>query len=218
MLAQRIVAEWRAAVWLLEQNNKGIAVPSAALLQQYILAWPRPLTTPEAEQHLLRTQSKRYSAKWLHFFRKRWDIRWKKLPARNPLPEDALRRKVRHNFSARSNLGGCYTPAFFPLRKLHVKDQTRIQKRSTFGTTFGPISGTESGPIFRRQNKILIWDLIGFLLTGNSKFRKRLPKVEPLLVPKMGPFLGHVSLPEAFKNGIAPTRSKLFSDEDSAAR
>jgi hypothetical protein len=97
LLAQRVVAEWRAAVWLLQQNNKGIAVPSRALLQQYVLGWQRPLITVEAEEHLLRIQTKRYSAKWLHFFRKRWDIRWKKLPARNPLPADDLRRKVQHN-------------------------------------------------------------------------------------------------------------------------
>jgi hypothetical protein len=97
LLAQRVVAEWRAAVWLLQQNNKGIAVPSRALLQQYVLGWQRPLITVEAEEHLLRIQNKRYSAKWLHFFRKRWDIKWKKLPARNPLPEDDLRRKVHHN-------------------------------------------------------------------------------------------------------------------------
>ena len=97
MLAQRVVEEWRTAVWLLEQNAKGIAVPSAALLRRYVLGWPRPLITPEAEQHLLCIQRKRYTAKWLHFFRKRWDIKWKKLPARNPLPHDELRRKVRDN-------------------------------------------------------------------------------------------------------------------------
>ena len=97
LLAQRVLAEWRTALWLLEQNNKGIAVPSAALLQRYVVAWPRPLSTVEAEKHLLRVQRKRYTAKWLHFFRKRWEIRWKKLPSRNPLPADDLRRKVRSN-------------------------------------------------------------------------------------------------------------------------
>jgi hypothetical protein len=148
MLAQRVVEEWRTAVWLLEQNAKGIAVPSAALLRRYVLGWPRPLITPEAERHLSCIQRKRYTAKWLHFFRKRWDIKWKKLPARNPLPHDELRRKVPDNtWSVVPIMAGSCKPIFCT-STARFETISGALSVPNVGPFLGPFLGPKMVPLF----------------------------------------------------------------------
>ena len=96
LLQQCFVAEYHTTLWLLSQNNKGIAVPSPALLRFYLAQWERPATSAECYDHLQRIQRQHYERKWLHSFRKRWNVMWRRLPARSPLPADEARRKAPH--------------------------------------------------------------------------------------------------------------------------
>jgi hypothetical protein len=94
LLSQTFLAEYHTIVWLLTQNTKGIAVPSPALLRFYLEQWPRPASSAECYEHLQRIQRQHYARKWLHAFRNRWNVMWRRIPARSPLPPDEARRKA----------------------------------------------------------------------------------------------------------------------------
>jgi hypothetical protein len=86
--------EWQTSQWLLHHNVKGLAVPSHQLAAYYLAKWPRPCPTVQMRQYLERLQRPPYMTQWLRAFRRRWGIQWRRLPPKNPVPPDELRRKV----------------------------------------------------------------------------------------------------------------------------
>jgi hypothetical protein len=86
--------EWQTSQWLLQHNLKGLAVPSHKLSAYYLAKWPRPCPTAQMCRYLERLQRPAYTSQWLRTFRRRWGIQWRRLPPKNPVPPDELRRKV----------------------------------------------------------------------------------------------------------------------------
>jgi hypothetical protein len=86
--------EWQTSQWLLQHNMKGLAVPSQKVAHYYLQRWPRPCATAEMCAYLERLQRPAYTTQWLRTFRRRWSITWRRLPAKNPVPADELRRKA----------------------------------------------------------------------------------------------------------------------------
>lgn len=152
-LANQIVAEWRAVLWLLQQNAKGLAVPTPQLLHKYVQQWalPKEGEPPRdyhTEQHLARVQRRDYGPKWAHVFRKRWDISWKKIPARNPLPPDDQRRKVASSEELQQcrRKSWCRSSPTNPRTEKLVAFHPQSGARTRPG--IGPIFGTRSGSTF----------------------------------------------------------------------
>jgi hypothetical protein len=86
--------EWQTSQWLLQHNMKGLAVPSQKVAHYYLQRWPRPCATAEMCAYVERLQRPAYTTQWLRIFRRRWGITWRRLPAKNPVPPDELRRKA----------------------------------------------------------------------------------------------------------------------------
>lgn len=87
--------EWETSLWLITQNAKGIAVPTHMVVEHYLQQLKSIAEPPPWVARVLGPfERPQYHYKWMHWFRSRWGIRWKKIPLSNPMPHDETLRKV----------------------------------------------------------------------------------------------------------------------------
>jgi hypothetical protein len=89
------VAEARTALWLLQANTSGAAVPVAHLAAQLRAFWPAAAFCWRTSVYLqrLRLWPRRRTA-WGKAFRRRWGVGWRRLPARATMSGDELLMRV----------------------------------------------------------------------------------------------------------------------------
>jgi hypothetical protein len=148
-LAWQLWTEWQTSQWLLEQNAKGLAVPSHLLVAFYVQKWPRPCQSIDIYNYLARIQRGQFTTKWLRVFRRRWGVQWRHLPAKNPLGEDEARRKARCLARKECRSTEVVTLLWFVLweaTRFAIWSLPRIDSEAFFGTTFDPESVPNLGP------------------------------------------------------------------------
>ena len=91
----RAIAEARTALWLLSANAAGAAVSAASLVDKLREAWPAAARTWRSDVLLqrLRLWPQRRKA-YAKAFRRRWDVGWRRLPARVDIPAEELLRRA----------------------------------------------------------------------------------------------------------------------------
>lgn len=92
--AQRAILECQLAMWLLKQNEKGIAVPSRMAVQSYLSSWGMGPHRRRLTRHLHKfTQPKAWKT-WLAQFRQRWAFQYAACPRGAPMPPSETQGKV----------------------------------------------------------------------------------------------------------------------------
>jgi hypothetical protein len=92
----RAIAEARTAMWLVQANTRGVAVSSVQLVAKLRAFWPVLARTWRSDRFILRTRSvARRRKAFVHAFRGRWGICWRRLPARPDVPPQELHSRVR---------------------------------------------------------------------------------------------------------------------------
>ncbi len=82
-LVSLALAESRVALWLVRANTRGVAVSSAQLSSCLRAAWPSRGRSWNSERFLIRLRQLTHLRKqFAKAFRRRWGIRWRRLPAR----------------------------------------------------------------------------------------------------------------------------------------
>ena len=94
LYTQQYWAEWTTASWLLVQNGKGLSVPSPFLWAKYQECWPRPLIQQPHYSFTRTFANPVHKPKWLRVFRRRWSIKWRRLPTMNPLSDTEISTKA----------------------------------------------------------------------------------------------------------------------------
>ena len=97
--ADLFLAEHATAMWLLQQNAKGLGIGTAMVATTFLAQWPRPITHAYHYTFLRCFERPTYTSKWMTSFRKRWNATWKPLPSAAPLEPDLVRRKVANTHS-----------------------------------------------------------------------------------------------------------------------
>lgn len=81
--------------YVLENNRKGISVPSAMVVAKYIRLWSYRPRQPCIDAHLKQIQDCPSARKnWCRRFRLRWGLKWGKMKQRRSLTNTILRQKV----------------------------------------------------------------------------------------------------------------------------
>jgi hypothetical protein len=91
---QRQLNECRTAMWLLEQNKKGIAVLPRLALEYYVRLWGCRPYTKLVEEHLSKFNNALFNKKWYRMFRVNWNFDYAKMPVETALAKDDIDRKV----------------------------------------------------------------------------------------------------------------------------
>ena len=90
-----LVAERSVLSWLTQSNAKGVAARRAELVRSVQQCWPEPVGNALAALFLHRVEHLGpFAAKWALQFRKRWQVAWRRLPARPLVLRDELVVKV----------------------------------------------------------------------------------------------------------------------------
>ena len=83
---------------VLTQNKKGIVVPTDTVFQEFARVWALRPQSAKTARRLLRLQNNTLARKsWARSFRRRWRLRWGKLPASHGVTARELSRKARTN-------------------------------------------------------------------------------------------------------------------------
>ena len=104
--AARWISESQLFYWLISLNGKGVAPPAREMLNKFVPLWPqesRGLLFDVYVTELQQDHNKR--ALWLRQFRNRWLSKYMRLPARPPLDDaDIARKVVQQMFSSELNV------------------------------------------------------------------------------------------------------------------
>jgi len=93
--AERWIAEYKLFPYLAGANTKGIMFSSPKIIQVYLSLWPIASLGTIATAFINRLKdSQKAREKFLHLWRKRWNIVYKKLPPRAAVPLKVLQQRV----------------------------------------------------------------------------------------------------------------------------
>lgn len=93
-LAQ-LAAESKAASWLTEANERGVAPHVHQLLAEFRRSWPAAGRSGCSQGFLLRLRHKPVACKgWAKQFRRRWHVTFRRLPARPHLTPEEMNQKA----------------------------------------------------------------------------------------------------------------------------
>ena len=151
-LVSLVLAESRVALWLARANTSGVAVSSAQLSSCLRAAWPPRGRSWNSERFLIRLRQLTHLRKqFAKAFRRRWGIRWRRLPARAEFVAADLLVRVRSQARTRDTkrgpiLGTKNGPRFGDRAGIVGKDEV-----PKVGTTLGPKNGTTFASFSRPQ-------------------------------------------------------------------
>ena len=98
-VAAGLVAEAAVVDWLARRNLTGVAVSTAPGLRKLRELWPAAGRQRRFLQFFIRLRhSRTHVRNWALRFRRRWGLRWARLPARADLPEERCARRVGASF------------------------------------------------------------------------------------------------------------------------
>jgi hypothetical protein len=119
-VAAGLVAEAAVVDWLARRNLTGVAVSTAPGLRKLRELWPAAGRQRRFLQFFIRLRhSRTHVRNWALRFRRRWGLRWARLPARADLPEERCVRRVGALFfrpekwETQRQFGGPKTGPFF---------------------------------------------------------------------------------------------------------
>lgn len=93
--AARFLHEWQVAAWVLQQNAKGLVVPSGLILHRYVMSWGIGPHCASLTHHLWRLRDHVVTRKnWMRAFRLEWGFRWGTMKPRPELDPIALESKA----------------------------------------------------------------------------------------------------------------------------
>ena len=93
--ATRMLTESKLALWLTEQNAKGIAVPTSLLRLKYVEMWGMGPHAEKTEKHLAMFRRPTSSTPtWCLRFRRKWQFSYAKCVTGSWLPPDIAEHKV----------------------------------------------------------------------------------------------------------------------------
>ena len=94
LCAKRWLYEYRLAVWLAEQNLKGIAVPVRMGIDYYLVQWGHGPHQERVTKHLHKFQARKTWKKWMHEFRRQWGFDYASCPKGPALSEPEIADKA----------------------------------------------------------------------------------------------------------------------------
>ena len=81
-------------MWLLEQNQKGIAALPRLALEYYVRLWGCRPYTDLVEESLTKFNNALFDKKWYRVFRVNWNFHYAKMPVETFLAKADIERKV----------------------------------------------------------------------------------------------------------------------------
>ena len=173
--ARKWLYECNVALWVIENNKKGIALPPHFVINKYCSQWGIGPHNEKVDRHLCKFRKWRGWKKWMTSFRENWNFKYTICPTMSPLNDDQIRMKASLRLWKEST--SCQTGDSATKRKV---SRTLVPKMEPilvpiFGTTFW------SQHIFHDLGKKLV------------------PKMEPILVPIFGTSFGPKMEPESNK-------------------
>ena len=187
-LVSLVLAESRVALWLVRANTRGVAVSSAQLSSWLRAAWPSRGWSWNSERFLIRLRQLTHLRKqFAKAFRRRWGIRWRRLPARAEFVAADLLVRFRSQARTRDTkrgpmLGTKNGPRFGDRAGIVGKDEV-----PKVGTTLGPKNGTTFAPFSRPQVRdFFSWThwLYGVVLPG-IEFLQAVQQIVRLAAPHL---------------------------------
>ena len=172
----RAIAEARTALWLLSANAAGAAVSAASLVDKLRESWPAAARTWRSDVLLqrLRLWPQRRKA-YAKAFRRRWDVGWRRLPARVDIPAEELLRRV----PGGKKKTGCGFQKWGPFlgSKMGTFSLVFVLKRDTEkGLVWGPIFGTTNfmfaGTQFFFLDALVAWSGAATLAAHHGEHRR----------------------------------------------
>lgn len=94
--ARKWIAEAKVTAWVVQQNEKGLAVPGSLVLEQYLTHWGIGPHGPLVVKHLAQFASPRQGKSWLLAWRRRWDLQVNPMQTSCSLKPDIIKNKARH--------------------------------------------------------------------------------------------------------------------------
>ena len=93
--AKKMMFECKLALWVRYQNAKGIIVPAELVVSTYFRLWGFGPHGINLTQHLGQLSKRKRRCKWLHTFRRRWDLSVGAFPRRPSLSPESTQKKAR---------------------------------------------------------------------------------------------------------------------------
>lgn len=134
----RAIAEARTALLLLAANAAGAAVSAASLIDKMRESWPAAARTWRSHVLLqrLRLWPQRRKA-YAKAFRRRWDVGWRRLPARVDIPAEELLRRAPWG-PKKKTIWGPQKWSLFRTQKWDLFSCICIRTRPKIGSRLGP--------------------------------------------------------------------------------
>ena len=92
--AKKYVAECKVAMWIVNQNLKGITLPASAVVEYYSALWGMAPHKQALTTHLGRLTRRQGCKNWLVGFRTRWNLSIGSLPHRPALEPHEIKKKA----------------------------------------------------------------------------------------------------------------------------
>ena len=136
--ARKWLYECNVALWVIENNKKGIALPPHFVINKYCSQWGMGPHNEKVDRHLGKFRKWRGWKKWMTSFRENWNFKYTICPTMSPLNDDQIRMKASLRLWKEST--SCQTGDSATKRKV---SRTLVPKMEPilvpiFGTSFGP--------------------------------------------------------------------------------
>ena len=133
---KRWLNECKLAIWIVEQNHKGISVPSRLAVDTYLKEWGMGPHSHRLACHLHKFDHHKKWKKWVFYFRQRWGFAHAVCPKGPPLTAHQIEEKV----------------SLHSQQKTQHKNKQKLYKNAATCTGMGsrignPIGFQNSGPI-----------------------------------------------------------------------
>ena len=86
---------WTTAQWVVEQNMKGVTIPSDLVVAKYVAAWGARPHVLGVSRHIDQLSNVNFRKKWLRALRRDWNFKYGALPLRGVVGDGEIGRKVR---------------------------------------------------------------------------------------------------------------------------
>ena len=173
--ARKWLFESNVALWVIENNKKGIALPPHFVINKYCSQWGMGPHNEKVDRHLCKFRKWRGWKKWMTSFRENWNFKYTICPTMSPLNDEQIRMKA----------------SLRMWKKRHLQPDTRFSHETKSVTNTGSKNGTKFGS----KNGTTFWSQHIFHDLG----KKLVPKMEPILVPIFGTSFGPKMEPESNK-------------------
>ena len=91
---KRWLNECKLAIWIVEQNHKGISVPSRLAVETYLKEWGMGPHSHRLACHLHQFEHHKKWKRWVFYFRQRWGFAHAVCPKGPPLTAHQIEEKV----------------------------------------------------------------------------------------------------------------------------